>query len=187
MSAPIHSVRDGVIPAITSVQVTEAHRKLATDLCRNATGSNRALHHVLKFAQLIADSEAKALSSLAMVTAESADRNVSLRLERDQLTDALDMMRDEFMRIIACPGCNAEIEDLANRAQLKLIQRVPVIVQRDRAEDEACRLRAELATERARLDRYSEILRIAANNAHDSGQPDSFEEYINAAMKEDVK
>jgi hypothetical protein len=60
------------------------------------------------------------------------------------LIDALDMMRDEFLRIIACPGCNAEIEDLANRAQLKLIQRVPVIVQRDRAEDEACRLRVRL-------------------------------------------
>jgi len=60
------------------------------------------------------------------------------------LIDALDMMRDEFLRIIACPGCNAEIEDLANRAQLKLIQHVPVIVQRDRAEDESCRLRVRL-------------------------------------------
>ena len=66
-------------------------------------------------------------------------------VEVSKLTDALDMMRDEFMRIIACPGCNAEIEDLANRARLKLIQHVPVITQRDRAE-------AELATERARLD-----------------------------------
>jgi hypothetical protein len=43
---------------------TEAHRKLATDLCRNATGSNRALHHVPKFAQLIADSEARATAEL---------------------------------------------------------------------------------------------------------------------------
>ena len=60
------------------------------------------------------------------------------------LIDALDMMRDEFLRIIACPGCNAEIEDLANRAQLKLIQLVPVIVQRDRAEDEAMKLRVRL-------------------------------------------
>ena len=66
-------------------------------------------------------------------------------VEVSKLTDALDMMRDEFMRIIACPGCNAEIEDLANRARLKLIQHVPVITQRDRAE-------AELAKERARLD-----------------------------------
>jgi hypothetical protein len=44
--------------------ITEAHRKLATELCRNATGSNRALHHVPKFAQLIADSEAKACEQL---------------------------------------------------------------------------------------------------------------------------
>jgi len=43
---------------------TEAHRKLATDLCRNATGSNRALHHVPKFAQLIAESEARACDQL---------------------------------------------------------------------------------------------------------------------------
>jgi uncharacterized protein YbaR (Trm112 family) len=75
----------------------------------------------------------------AIERAERAEAEVS------KLTDALDMMRDEFMRIIACPGCNAEIEDLANRAQLKLIQRVPVITQRDRAE-------AQLTAERARLD-----------------------------------
>lgn len=61
-----------------------------------------------------------------------------------ELIDTLDMMRDEFLRIIACPGCNAEIEDLANRAQLNLIQRVPVIEQRDRAEVEVSRLRSAL-------------------------------------------
>jgi hypothetical protein len=44
--------------------ITEAHRKLATELCRNATGSNRALHHVPKFAQLIADSEARTCDQL---------------------------------------------------------------------------------------------------------------------------
>ena len=60
------------------------------------------------------------------------------------LIDTLDMMRDEFQRIIACPGCNAEIEDLANRAQLKLIQHVPVIVQRDRAERKVAELRYAL-------------------------------------------
>jgi multidrug efflux pump subunit AcrA (membrane-fusion protein) len=75
----------------------------------------------------------------AIERAERAEAEVS------KLTDALDMMRDEFMRIIACPGCDAEIEDLANRAQLKLIQRVPVITQLDRAE-------AQLTAERARLD-----------------------------------
>lgn len=69
----------------------------------------------------------------------------------DMLTDTLDMMRDEFQRIVACPGCNAEIEDLANRAQLKLIQHVPVIVQRDRAEAEAMKLRVKNRELRAAL------------------------------------
>ena len=71
--------------------------------------------------------------------------------EVSQLTDTLDMMRDEFQRIIACPGCNGEIEDLANRAQLKLIQHVPVIVQRDRAEAEAMKLRVKNRELRAAL------------------------------------
>jgi hypothetical protein len=64
---------------------TEAHRKLATDLCRNATGSNRALHHVFKFAQLIADSEARA-------TAELRD---SLALEQDIGNAACDQLRGD--------------------------------------------------------------------------------------------
>lgn len=68
----------------------------------------------------------------------------TLERELSVAIDALDMMRDEFQRIIACPGCNAEIEDLANRAQLKLLQHVPVIVQRDRAESEVARLRYAL-------------------------------------------
>ena len=128
-----------------SALVTEAHRAITESVCElldseEMVGPSPAE----RAAQIIADSEAQALSSLAMVTAELADRNVSLRLERDQLTDALDMMRDEFMRIIACPGCNAEIGDLANRAQLELIQRVPVIVQRDRAEDELLAVKMEL-------------------------------------------
>ena len=99
-------------------------------------------------------------------------------VEVSKLTDALDMMRDEFMRIIACPGCNAEIEDLANRAHLKLIQRVPVITQRDRAE-------AELAAERARLDwlesdagvdwQWSDAARTVSR------------ESIDAFMKEEIK
>ena len=73
--------------------------------------------------------------------------------EVSELTDALDMMRDEFMRIIACPGCNAEIEDLADRAQLKLVQHVPVIVQRDKAEHQLSAARAELAALREDRDR----------------------------------
>ena len=104
--------------------------------------------------------DAEELRENAIARAERAEAEVS------KITDALDMMREEFMRIIACPGCNAEIEDLANRAHLKLIQRVPVITQRDRAEAELGNTKeraltlanwldqaqAELAAERARLD-----------------------------------
>lgn len=85
-------------------------------------------------------------------TSSAADSRVgSSDSSASDLIDALDMMRDEFLRIIACPGCNAEIEDLANRAQLKLIQRVPVIVQRDRAEAAAMKLRVENRELRAAL------------------------------------
>ena len=77
------------------------------------------------------------------------------------LIDALDMMRDEFQRIIACPGCNAEIEDLANRAQLKLVQRVPVIVQRDEAQAELSRLRG-LFLELIELTKLARNGRISA-------------------------
>ena len=47
-----------------------------------------------KAAQLIADSEARAVVEIAMVAAASADRNVSLRLERDQLRAELGPLRE---------------------------------------------------------------------------------------------
>jgi hypothetical protein len=65
-----------------SAPITEAHRRLAQSIngrwCSHDEG-----------AQLIADSEARAVVEIAMVAAESADRNVSLRLERDELRAAL--------------------------------------------------------------------------------------------------
>ena len=65
--------------------VTEAHRKLASDLCRNATGSNRALHHVPKFAQLIADSEARACAVAERSRDTYKDIAFEVAAERDQL------------------------------------------------------------------------------------------------------
>ena len=64
----------------TPAQVTEAHRKLSIAVWAAVKWDETPCG-----AQLIADSEAAALSSLAMVAAGSADRNVSLRLENDQL------------------------------------------------------------------------------------------------------
>ena len=67
-------------------QVTEAHRKLACEILFECSPSGQATPAGVKAAgQLIAESEAKAVVEIAMVAAASADRNVSLRLENDQL------------------------------------------------------------------------------------------------------
>ena len=150
MSAPLHSVREGVIPAIaksTPITPTEAHR----DIVRQMLDRCYSAGSVDYFAQLIAESEGRVHSALTK-RAERAEAEVS------RLTDTLDLMRDEFLRIIACPGCNGEIEDLANRAQLNLIQRVPVIIQRDRAEAQASKLRITLEDEREKARVLREAL-----------------------------
>jgi len=59
----------------------------------------------------------------------------TLEQELSIATDTIDLMRDEFQRIKSCPGSNSEIGQLCDRAQSNLLQRVPVIAQRDRAED----------------------------------------------------
>ena len=92
-----------------------------------------------------------------------ADFARALEREVSQLTDALDMMRAEFQRIIACPGCNGEIEDLATRAQLKLLHHVPVIVQRNKAE-------MALARERAAVRVLREHLELLAYWSRDMGE-----------------
>ena len=70
--------------------------------------------------------------------AEGMERGQSL------LSDALDLARDELRRIKACPACDSEIAQLCDRAMLNIVQRVPVIVQRDRAEDKLGRARTAL-------------------------------------------
>ena len=74
---------------------TEAHRKLATDLCRNATGSNRALHHVSKFAQLIADSEAKYGAYCLQRVNDAENESAKLRAEVERLKTALHKSCDD--------------------------------------------------------------------------------------------
>ena len=46
--------------------------------------------------------------------------------------DHLDLMRDEFMRIRACPGANEEIKGLCDRAISGVERRVPLIVEHDK-------------------------------------------------------
>jgi hypothetical protein len=57
------------------------------------------------------------------------------------MVEHIDLMVDEFKRIKACPGADAEIRDLCDRAIQRTHQNVPVIVQRDEAQEEARRLR----------------------------------------------
>lgn len=114
----------------------------------------------------------------------AADLIEQLERELSQKIDALDMMRDEFRRIIACPGCNAEIEDLANRAQIKLIQHVPVIEQRDRAEREVSQLRAALELGQENCDAVYEDLRKERDEARrDRARLDWLEEQYRREQK----
>ena len=72
-----------------------------------------------------------------------------MKNEIQKLTDTIDLMRDEFMRIKACPSekwAKPEIDGLCDRAIKQINQHVPVIVQRDRAEAKALELRVALLT-----------------------------------------
>lgn len=68
--------------------------------------------------------------------------NLRQPLERanSTLTDTIDLMRDEFLRIKACPNVSEEVVGLCERATSKITQRVPVLVQRDTAEKDRARL-----------------------------------------------
>jgi len=63
------------------------------------------------------------------------DRRVP-RQECAALTDRIDLMRDEFKRILAISGDNAEVAGLCERAVKNITQHVHVIDQRDVAERE---------------------------------------------------
>ena len=76
---------------------TEEHLALAEQLIQ--------ISKMSEIAQLIAESEARAISSLAMVTAESADRNVSLRLENDQLRAEVERLTKQIKDDNRAFGC----------------------------------------------------------------------------------
>lgn len=46
--------------------------------------------------------------------------------------DTLDLMRDEFLRIRACPGVNTEVVGLCNRALANVERNVPILVENER-------------------------------------------------------
>lgn len=69
------------------------------------------------------------------------------------LEETLDMMRDEFTRIAAKNEATEEIKSLCKRAMMNITVRVPLIVQRDKAEREA----------RLWETRYNEQTQLAVN------------------------
>lgn len=54
--------------------------------------------------------------------------------------DKIDLLRDEFQRIKACPGATTEIIGLCERALSDIKQKVPVIEQRDALREKVDRL-----------------------------------------------
>jgi hypothetical protein len=108
-------------------QVTEAHRELAYAILFATEDGHAGPNET---AQLIADSEAKALCEIAMVAAASADRNVSLRLQNAEL-------RAVFPRILAALVNGA---CCAPDVSVEFIQSIPNEVARVVAQ-----LRAEVA------------------------------------------
>lgn len=104
-----------------SAQVTEAHRALATELCRNATGSNRALHHVPKFAQAIADSEARALAQSHAQFAEVTRVLHEVIAERDTLRAECERLRKDavdYTQWIACKMLQPEWDSFKNSLEV---------------------------------------------------------------------
>jgi FtsZ-binding cell division protein ZapB len=87
-------------------------------------------------------------ADLAALRAE----NERLKAENSKLTDHVDLMVDEFKRIRVIvdnsPGCfnsylKLEVEGLCDRAISTTYQHVPVITQRDNAEQEVETLKAD--------------------------------------------
>ena len=124
-----------------SAQVTEEHIYTTAKVGKAYVAGEDA-----QAAQLIADSEARAVAEIAMVAAESANRNVSLRLERDQLrAECINLRAD----LDAIKAIRDEEKARAERAEAELA------TEREKAERyrlASLKLDAELAAERARLD-----------------------------------
>lgn len=61
-------------------------------------------------------------------------------MTESEMIDYIDLMVDDFRRIKACPGATSEIKQLCDRAITTTRQNVPVIAQRDLAQERGDRL-----------------------------------------------
>ncbi len=84
---------------------------------------------------------------------ERLERSISIgedaaetaRADCRRLQDQLDLNRDEFLRIKACPAADEEIKQLCDRSQERITQHTPVLSQRDNAIRRNQELEAALA------------------------------------------
>jgi DNA repair exonuclease SbcCD ATPase subunit len=112
MSAPIHNVRDGVIPAIVpSAPITEAHRKLACDVLLDHSVSGAATKDgVIAAAQWIADSEAAAVqTAMLREYGNLCATNEGLAKERDQLRAEIARIDSEKPWLKEANATNADL------------------------------------------------------------------------------
>jgi hypothetical protein len=125
--------------------------------------------------------EATHLRSIAQIQREERLNYPKAKRARDQET--LDMMRDEFTRIAAKNEATEEIKALCQRAIMNITVRVPLIVQRDKAEREArlwetrynkqTQLAADVLTELGRA--WAEIKRLRqVLNGTAGSRPDEY-------------
>jgi hypothetical protein len=192
MSAPIHNVRDGVIPAVApSAPITEAHLRLANQLVSSPPSP-------LVLAQLIADSEARAFAEMTVAATKLFSHALT---ENNQLRAERDAARAEVARLdaekpwltqatatiasfrVEADQLRAEVEHFKFLHQCESDSSVEAFARAERAE-------AELAAERARLDWLNKLktesdwneAQFVWNNADTD-----LRGAIDAAMKEGAK
>jgi hypothetical protein len=144
MSAPIYSVRDGVIPAIVpSAPITEAHLRLAATALFSRDAAGRLLTAPMA-AQLIADSEAAAVQT-AMIReyGNLSATNESLAKERDQLraeVERLTAQRENLLKpmrdqaIARAESAEAEMTFQQERNSRLFEQRDAAVAAQEKAE-----------------------------------------------------
>lgn len=101
-----------------------------------------------------------------------------------RLTDRLDLMKDEFVRILACDGVTLEVRGICERAQEDIKQNVPVIVQRDDLLEKLSRLTAPVNDDE-RAGKVANVYGEEVNRTYTLGRTDGITDY-RAMLKEEM-
>lgn len=87
------------------------------------------------------------------------------RRRAETAEDTLDLFVDEFKRIKSCDSANDEIKWICQRAIENLVQKVPMIVQRDNAEKKVAELESRLQEAEREIRDKSLLLDLAETSA----------------------